>query len=240
MRNIDPNDLKFEDFSVEIKGDAPNHFYMGRKWRLHGTKNNDLAFPLLYSSLEFRLCIERLVFEIYIMLATSNMITNAFNEDELRRIDNSFISMTHVITENSGNRKNFRNYFIFCKHHAIRLTNFRVNPSIPDLNTLESKWRDLSKYLHYTQNPENTWANPDWIKRGYEILYEVESYIYNLMFKNAVVTVQVDTMPEELKELLYKFLNEQIDENQLMRMMDIMKPVLAKRGIEVDNLRLTF
>lgn len=223
--------LNFDDFSKQIAGNSQNHFYMGRKWRQYGTNNNYLSMPLLYSSLEFRLCIERLVFEIYYMLSRAKVIEGGLTINELKRIDNSFTSMINVILNHAGNKKRFYKYFIYCKHH-IRILNssFNLTPSIPDLSKFDKYWHDLSKYLHYNQKPEDTWMSKNWIINGYLKLKIVEDYIYSLMFdKNALATVQIDSLEDELKELLDSFMNDSIKEENLKGRMIIMKPILAKR-----------
>jgi len=52
--------------------------------------------------------------------------------------------------------------------------------SIPDVKVLSNYWHKLSEYLHKQLRPGNTWESSDWINKGYILLCEVETYLWNI------------------------------------------------------------
>ena len=96
----------------ETSGDY--HAAVGMAWRRFGEKDL-LHSPLVYSAFEFRLAIERYVFEIYYLILRDGMISaEGFTDEELKKIDR-FSSLIKILHENSGNKLKLKRAFVFNK-----------------------------------------------------------------------------------------------------------------------------
>lgn len=211
-----------------IEGSFDYHAFMGKKWRDAG-KQNQLMIPLLYGALEYRLAIERFVFELYYLMNKDKLIiNNVINEEQLKRISR-FKSLVSVLHEDTGNRKILRRCFLYNHIHFRVLEDLNFDLAIPNIGTLDDFWQRLSDICHYQPSPNNSWYSEKWISRNYKLLDEIEDYIYHLVIKNKIGYINPSTMPTELKELRLEFIKENINEDSLKRRLLIMKPIIASR-----------
>lgn len=57
------------------------HVELAQSWRRYGEPKL-LHSPLVYSAFEFRLCIEKIVFELYYLMVTENLLEGETLSDE--------------------------------------------------------------------------------------------------------------------------------------------------------------
>ncbi len=211
------------------------HAAAGVAWRKYGEKDL-LHSPLVYSAFEFRLAIERYVFEIYYLILRDELISDDDLTDEnLKKIDN-FSSLIKLIHENAGNKLKLYKAFIFNRVFAKIFTPLPKRLSVPDIGKLHKFWQKLSDYCHRQLQPEITWDSDDWIKKGYELLGDVESYLWEISIKEEYGWVSKPSLTPDLQEEREKFIDDRhMTEKQLELRMKLMKPALDYRaGIPIN------
>jgi len=213
------------------------HAAAGMAWRRYGEKDS-LHSPLAYSAFEFRLAIERYVFEVYYLVLRDKLISAGDLPDEdLGKID-SFSNLIRLLHENAGNKLRLRRAFIFNRVFARVFTPLLQRLSIPDIGKFHKYWQQLSNYCHRQLQPEITWESEDWIKKGYKLLNEVESYLWEVSVKEGYGWVSKSSLTSNLQEERERFINDpKITEEQLELRMKLIKPALEfRRGIQIDIL----
>jgi len=213
------------------------HVVAGQTWRRHGEKDL-LHSPLAYSVFEFRLAIERYVFEIYYLVLRDKLISGGdLSDEDLKKID-SFSNLIKLLHENIGNKLILRRAFIFNKVFAKVFTPLRKRLSVPDIGRFHKYWQQLSKYCHRQLKPGITWESEEWIKKGYKLLNEVESYLWEISVKEGYGWVSKTSLTSDLQEERERFINDlEITEGQLELRMKLIKPVLDLRaGIPINIL----
>ena len=206
-------------------------------WRRYGEKNL-LHSPLAYSAFEFRLAIERCVFEIYYLVLRDKLISGGDLPDkDLKKID-SFSSLIKLLHENAGNKLRLSRVFIFNRVFAKVFTPFRRRLSVPDIGKFHKYWQQLSNYCHRQLKLGITWESEDWITTGYKLLNEVESYLWEILVKEKYGWVSKPTLTSDLQEERERFINDpNITEAQLELRMKLIKPALDfRRSIRIDTL----
>ena len=158
------------------------HAAAGMAWRRYGQKDL-LHSPLAYSAFEFRLAIERYVFEIYYLVLRDKLVSAGdLPYEDLGKID-SFSSLIKLLHENTGSKLTLRRAFVFNRVFARVFTPLPQRLSIPDIGKFHKHWQQLSNYCHRQLEPEITWKSEDWIKKGYNSLNDVESYLWEISVK---------------------------------------------------------
>ena len=96
----------------------------------------------------------------------------------------------------------------------------------------------MSEYCHRQLKTENTWKLEDWIKKGYELLSEVESYLWEISVIEAYGWVSKPSLTSDLQELRESFINDSnMTEQQLEIRMQLIKPALDfRRDNRIDIL----
>jgi hypothetical protein len=221
-------DLTKIDLIGSIEGNFDYHAFMGKQWRMLGSKDR-LAKPLLYAAIEYRLAIERFVFELYYLINKENLFKGKEVDDkQLKRIER-YKSLVSVLYEDAGNKEILRRVLLYNKIHFSILVNANFNLSIPDISILDRYWHKLSDICHFQHKPLETWLASNWISEGYNLLKDIEHYIFELVIKNKKGYVQPSTMPLELQELRNQFISGKVNEEQLKVRLNLMKPVIGNR-----------
>ncbi|MDZ7723244.1 MAG: hypothetical protein U5R06_10675 [candidate division KSB1 bacterium] len=210
------------------KCSADYHLYMAKKWRKYGEPNL-LHTPMIYSAFEFRMAIERFVFEIFYLIKEEQLLDSTeFTEENIKKIDR-FSNLLKVLYENVGNKKILFKAFYYNKTHVQIFTEGHIKLSIPDLGKLHKYWEELSEFCHRQLVPGKTWENYEWIKKAYLKLNRVEQYFHFLLVENNFGWLRKSSLPPELLELRNEFLNDEIDMDQLCKRMEIVKPLLEHK-----------
>jgi len=159
---------------IKNKRDNNSKFHsdLAREWYFIGEKDR-LHSPLIYSSLEYRMAIERFVFELMILIKKDEGITK---KDENKTI--KFESLINYIYKITGG-KSF--YLKILRFNKIIMSIERPGLILaePDLNLLFKNWKALSNFCHLKIRPDTSWNNNDnFIERGYNLLLEMKNYFY--------------------------------------------------------------
>ncbi len=201
------------------------HAAVAQSWRRIGEREL-LHSPLIYSAFEYRLAIERFVFELYYLMKKENLLSKqGLSKKELQRID-SFSSLISIIYENSGNKLKLYRILSFNKAFSQVFTKLHRSLSIPDLGKLHKFWQCLSEYCHRQLEPPETWEDLEWVKKGYDLLNEVENYLWQICISEHFGWLRENSLPKELLDERGKYLCGEITESQLKTRMEIIKPVL--------------
>lgn len=82
----------------------------------------------------------------------------------------------------------------------------------------------IGKY--YPMKPYNS---PEWVRKGYDLLNEVDRYLNHLLVDHWFGAMREEGMPPEVLDAKHAFVAEEIDEVGLRRRLKLMKPVLESR-----------
>lgn len=199
------------------------HLLTAREWRRFGEPDH-LHTPLIYSAFEYRCAIERFVFELFVIMNRDDLLEGDLDINRAERFS-SLITIIHERAENRGRLyRMFRFNYLYTRH-MIRLN---IDVSIPDLRTLQQYWHSLSDYCHKQMLPNETWDSEDYVRNGYQIFNEVENYFYEQLAVRRFGWVQVESIPVEAQEFRLQFINEEINDKQLINYFNLMRPLFGK------------
>ena len=195
------------------------HFAVGRMWRLVGLEKK-LHVPLSYSAFEFRLAIERYLFEYFFLIRHRR----GFSKKEERECS-SITRLIKAIYNHEGGRDKFYKRMKFNLHCITADPNLNDSykafpngfPTLFSLDDLHSYWIKLSEYCHRQLEPEETWKSKGevWVNNGYNLLFEIENHLSELFKTNSHCWFSIDAMEEEYKDLNDKFCSNLINEEEL-------------------------
>lgn len=204
------------------------HLQQVRKW-FEFDRGRHLDSPLVYAALELRCAIERYFFE-FLFLLKHGQITP---EDEQR--SRSIKGLLQLMKETDP-----------IYRQTAKFTNLvaRVNPEIPEVTVLElgklhRYWRELSEYCHWQARPEETFSSPEreFQKKGSALIEEVLETFDPWQPQLSTGVIQVDSMPDEVRDVYEKWAAEEINDEQAIIRLDIMKPVLTRRRLLRNTLQ---
>lgn len=224
--------MNMEDIiNRERETTAKFHAVVAQSWRRIG-EGRLLHSPLVYSAFEYRLAIERIAFELYWLMKREHLLPKGgFSKEELRKIQ-SFSSLVSKICQDSGSKLKLYRILSFNRVFSQIFTQLPQTLSIPDIGKLQNYWERLSEYCHRQLEPSKTWESSQWIKKGYSRLNEVESYIWQICVSERFGWLQEGSLPNELLKEKDKYMRGELNESQLKRRMELIKPVLElKKGI---------
>jgi len=195
------------------------HFAVGRMWRLIGIQNN-LHVPLSYAAFEFRLSIERYLFEYFYLIRHRR----GFSKSEERECS-SIARLIKAIYQHEGGKARFlkrlRFNLICIQSEAKFVNNERDFPNgLPieiSLDYLHKLWIKLSEFCHRQLEPNETWKSKGerWVKNGYDILIEAEEHLTLLFRTNSHCWLSIDGMKEQYKTLNDEFCASSITEEEM-------------------------
>jgi hypothetical protein len=212
---------------VEQKRDtsAGYHFLVGRAWRLIGEPKK-LHSPLAYGAFEFRCSIERSVFELFVLIKDNNL-----SKDDLKAAD-KLSRLRKTILKLEGGAGLFHRKLMFGRIYAKGSgAPSQYWPSVPDLARLESYWAKLSEYCHRQLQPKATWESMgnQWLNDGYNLLNDVETYLWEVTVTSPIGWVPVEKLPLEMKQARLDYIEGRITEQELETRMTLMAHVLEDR-----------
>lgn len=219
-------DFKLEDI-VERKRDASAgyHLVVGRGWRLIGEKKK-LHSSLAYAAFEYRCAIERCLFELFYLIRDKR-----FSSRDLK-VSERFNGLVRAILTSEGGKRKLQRKMIFnrlCAKHGGFPSKYR--PAIIDIGKMRRFWSKLSEYCHKQLEPKKTWESlgSTWVSHGYQMLNEVESYLWEVMVNSKIGWVSIHSIPPEVAQAGLDYVEGRITESALDTRMDLMAPILEKR-----------
>ena len=198
------------------------HLMVARGWRILGQADN-LHSPLAYSAFEFRCSIERALIELFVLIRDKKV-----SKSDLKAMS-SFGKLQKTIVKTFGGQTRFQRTMTFNKLYAVAggIPLF----SVLDITILERFWLKLSEYCHRQLKPDETWESmgDQWLRKGYELLNEVETYLWSVLVTAKVGWVQPRTMEPEMLKAQEDFVDGRIDQATLETRFTIMGPIIAAR-----------
>jgi hypothetical protein len=210
---------------LESKRDnsAGFHLIIAQKWRRFGEPNL-FPTPLVYSALDYRMSIERIVFELYALMKRMKYIS----DEDAKKLE----KLTSVITQIMELIGNSKYLYRILKFQSLLIDDdpkFRGKLSVPDINKLKNYWHSLSDYCHMKIKPDNTWLSQDYIKEGYKVLNEVEDYLWEINVEKYFGFFRFETLQPEVARMAEDYVNEIINEDSVRTRLMLMRPVVAAR-----------
>lgn len=207
----------------ERENSAGFHLMIAQKWRRFGEPKK-LHHPLVYAALEYRMSIERIVFELYALMKQLKYVSM----EQEKKLENlhSVITQIMEITENS---KYLRRMLLF---HSILFNDesqLSGKLAVPDIGLLKKHWHSLSDFCHKRISPHSSWESVEYVNKGYELLNVVENYLWEIKVKNNFGLYRMDSWQPEVLELADDFINSKIDEESIKTRLRLMKPVILAR-----------
>jgi hypothetical protein len=196
------------------------HIVQVRKW-LKYDNGRKLDNALVYASLELRCAIERYLFELLVLLKKGN-----FTAEEVRRCK-SKDGILDVIRDTEP-------YYV--KRATFTNLIASVDPKLPkvviiDIKYLIRMWHTLSLYCHKQLKPKESFDSPNhqFQKKGFELINDVVITFMEWERIGAFGIIDKESLPPETRGVYEKYINDQIDEGQAKRMLNLMTPVLIAR-----------
>ncbi|MFH1213480.1 MAG: hypothetical protein V1681_05295 [Candidatus Neomarinimicrobiota bacterium] len=178
----------------------PSDYYLrGKKLNDFYVETKNKAF-LVYAALEYRICIERYLFEVLVLLKIDDVPRKY---EKLYRVGE--LSKTiYEIEPDFINKIKFTNIIL----SALRIDSHIFIPNMDYLNEIYGK---LGAYLHTIKDPEKTVKKEDWWKNLSSLILRTQSYIEK-MIKNDLGTFELN---EYGLEIYNKWLNGKLSVSQL-------------------------
>jgi hypothetical protein len=196
------------------------HIVQVKNWLKYDNDRN-LDNVLVYASLDMRCAIERYIFEFLVLLKKGNLT----QEDEIRcRSINGIFDLMRKTDQFYRKTAEFTNLI------ASASTIF-PEIIIVDFSYLHKKWQELSEYCHKQLRPQESFvsSNRAFQKKGFEILKEVLSRFMDWKFESVCGVILPETMPDEVKFIYNKYVNNEIKQDQVKRMLTLIEPILIDR-----------
>ena len=223
-------DKRFLDL-IKNKRDNNSKYHsdLAREWYFIGEKDR-FHSPLVYSSLEYRMAIERFVFEFMILIKKEEGITI---KDENKTV--KFESLINHIYKIVGGKEFYMKILRF-NYTILSIERPGLKLAELDLKFLYKNWKALSNYCHLNIRPDTSWKdNKNFIDKGYNSLLEMKEYFYENTHEKHLGWYAMNTIPnKEVLDLRNDFINDKIDESALITRYNFMKPILKMRkGIKL-------
>lgn len=217
---MDEKELK--TFIEQVReGNREYHIIMAQGWRRYGEPKL-LHVPLAYAAFEYRCGIERLAFELLYLLRDQKPL-----QSDLERA-RRFSELVNLIYEIEGNKKLLYKKMLF-NQLLVHSDDTPFELSIPDLDKLKGFWSDLSEYCHGHFTPGISWKSPEWIKKGYKLLNEVENYLRDIVVTHKQGWYNPLSLQPEILEMRNEFLEDKLTEEQVKIRLNLINPILARR-----------
>jgi len=197
------------------------HFNRVQRW-LKYDSGRKLDSILVYASVELRSAIERYFFELLVLLKRPDKLTSA--DEKKCQSKNGMLDLMKETEPYYRKRAAFTNLI-------ASVTPGTPKVAIIDIGYLIRVWSELSEYCHKQLRPEVSWdsVNREFQENGFRLINEVVNQL-RVWESNAVLgIVDKESMPPEVRSVYDKYINDEIDEGQAKRMLDLMGPVLRAR-----------
>lgn len=135
---------------------------------LHKAFNIPDGSYLFYAALELRICIERFLFEYFIIMNTEEeKIEKYMKEYRIKNLLNAILEAEPEF----DSKLEYTNFYL-----ATIGAEFQMQ--IPDKDKLNSYYGKLGNYLHNLKRPNDTVQNQDWWNTLIQLLEEVRAYLF--------------------------------------------------------------
>lgn len=200
------------------------HRDLAREWLILG-ESKRLHTPLTYSAFEYRLAIERFIFEFMILIKKEEGITLK-DENKTANIKTLIDYIYRLVGGKTKYPKilRFNKIILSFERPVIKLAE-------PDLQDFYKKWKELSKFCHLLIRPDLSWNdNANFVLNGYDLLNRVRDLFYINTIENVLGWYAVNTIPNiEVIDLRNNFINDKITESAFVTSYNLMQPILKKR-----------
>lgn len=201
-----------------IKGnretDSKFHLHLAREWRIFG-QIVYLHNPLAYSAFEYRMAIERLLFEFYFLAVGKDIfsVKDAKEASSLPRLINAIYKVVGG-KDNFIKRLKFNRIFAEYQKSDNKYPKGLNLPSVFDISILNKHWINLSNYCHKQLKPKITWGSlgAEWIKKGYSLLEDVDNCFYQISENNSIGWLKLGVEHQEIVDTLNKYLSGEFND----------------------------
>lgn len=179
-------------------------FYEGKKWLAKsnvGTRSTALA----YSAFEFRLALERIIFQYWYTLKEDDLVDKDI--DDIR----AFKTMQHRIYEISGHQKIINKRFEFARI-PLEMLQIRQQLVTPNFGKMHDYWLKCSELCHVSWTIITSNGNGDIMKEQYEMLNETSTFIVESI--NGIVSWS-KIISQPLKKMEKEFLEGKINKENV-------------------------
>ncbi len=180
------------------------HYEEGKAW-LKQSKRGKRCTALSYAAFEFRLAIERIVFQYWFTINN-----NELNESNIKDV-RSYKRMQNKIFQLGGNQKQIKKHFEFMQ---LILDNLKIDTKlvIPDLGKLHNHYDSCSELCHVT------WTiTPKDRKFQKQVFSELE-YIESTLSSYTKGLTSFPTIADEnFREVQKKFISEEIGSSDVLK-----------------------
>lgn len=209
-----------EFLNKEREGDANSHLEIGYYWHDLG-RTEELHLTLVYAALEYRCAIERILLELYDLMADLGLTPSDI--DSLRKVHDIISAMEKLV---EGNRQTVKRFIRFNTIYSTYQIGIDVSET--DVRRLLKFLGSLSVYCHAQKIPQETWNSTQWIQDGYSCLEGVLEYLKEITKNRGFLSKS--SLPPEALDLLNKFVANELDEEALKKRLQLMKPIIEARA----------
>lgn len=209
---------------------ADYHARNGRIWRIFGEKDL-LHVPLAYAAFEFRLAMERCLLELLYLINNKHLSVPELKYDMGQLIKGLYKTQSPGKDGKEKLQRRIEFNSIYFEHLPYGVKPEGKKFAIVDVNLIEKFWVKLSKYCHRQLTSENTWDDTNWVKKGYDLLNEVENYIWRIMVDSQVGWLDLNTVPKQIQLVANDFIEGKIDTNSLDQRLRLIMPVLEHKEL---------
>ncbi len=181
------------------------HARLGRFWRI-SEERDKLHAPLAYAAFEFRIAMERALLELLYLIKDHHLSKKELEYDfwQLKKALYKTQGQSKDGKEKLQRRLEFNSLYAKSLPQPFQPTNKKV--AIIDIEKINKFWEKLSRYCHRQLKANNSWGDIRWVNKGYELLNEVESYVWEIMVDCQVAWVKPDTIPKQIEEQAKMFI----------------------------------
>lgn len=215
--------FNFLEYSRQVTYDW--HIARVSKW-LHYDNNRYLDNILVYAAVDLRIAIERYILEQLFLLRYDGINNNVFTPQELRRIR----SMKGIFALMKETDTNYR------KTARFSQLIYEVTPELPQISIIETsylrrKWEELSNYCHKQLEPNDTFnsTNREYQRNGFALIREIVDVFWDEGRGVNTGIIPPSSFDEETMGIYNRFINDEINENQVLTSLRIIEPLLRQR-----------
>lgn len=144
--------------------DSIGYYQRGRRnFELY--KRNKIVDHLIYAALEYRMCIERILFEYLIVMRTKNLSKSMEKLYRIHDLRKAILTLEPDFIL----KIDFTNL-------CMQAADLPGEIQVPDLNKLDQLYGRLGNYLHAPKKPHKTSADQNWWEKLFNLIIEVECY----------------------------------------------------------------
>lgn len=227
---------QLEDFMKEKRSTSCGyHARLGRKWRMFGEPEK-LHAPLAYAAFEFRIAMESC------LLGLLFIVQNRPLTETEKKYDFGQLKKALYKTQSKGKdgKEKLQRSLEFNSLYAKLLPYpYTKRIAIVDIEKINKFWNKLSSYCHHQLDPKDTWGDITWITKGYDLLNEVENYVWQVMVNSQVGWANPQSLPKEIIEVAKDFVERKIDKQSLEIRLRLILPVLELKALKYSQI-ITF